>query len=328
MFNITQEMLLNLSSSEIFEQGREYYRARRIKSVQFNQDKLAFNATVLGTRLYDVRLQFEAAGRLAPISAISTAASPKPSTETASVSKPASVGSVLYSCSGTCTCSDFAALVDVGGFCKHLIALLLLIEEKDKQGFFRELRFRQAAKEIFSFFGGKQAVLTSQVTTEAFFELPRNDSHGKAGIPMLSLRLGQDKLYVVKDLKRLMENIERNEDLQLGRKFTCSPSRHVFDKADQPLIDLIFASYETSKLMETFSPLVHGTGFFRGKQLLLTDSAVKRFFEMTAGRPFRARLHDMDFDDLTVVEKDIPVEFQLGGEGSDLLLNISIEGVI
>ncbi|NTV90857.1 MAG: helicase, partial [Clostridiales bacterium] len=44
--------------------------------------------------------------------------------------------------------------------------------------------------------------------------------------------------------------------------------------------------------------------------------------------PFRARLHDMDFDDLTVVEKDIPVEFQLGGEGSDLLLNISIEGVI
>jgi hypothetical protein len=117
-------------------------------------------------------------------------------------------------------------------------ALLLLIDEKDKQGFFKELRFRQAAKQIFSFFSSKQTVLTSQVSLEVLFELPRGDAKGKAGIPWLSLRMGQEKLYLVRDIQKLMECMELNEDLVLGKKFTFSPSKHVFSHEDQPLIDL------------------------------------------------------------------------------------------
>ena len=109
MFTITPEVILQNASITQYNKGREYLRNRRIKSVQFNQEKLAFTATVLGTVLYHVHLHFNQQGDLE---------------------------------NSDCTCSEFA---DGTGYCRHIIAVLLLIETKDRQGFFHELKFRHAA---------------------------------------------------------------------------------------------------------------------------------------------------------------------------------------
>ena len=113
MFDITPEVILERASLASYNKGREYYRNRRIKSVQFNQEKLAFSATVLGTRLYDIHLQFDSSGRLD---------------------------------NTNCTCPAYD---DRWGCCKHIVAVLLLIEEKDGQGFFI---FFYTLKKLFDIF--------------------------------------------------------------------------------------------------------------------------------------------------------------------------------
>jgi hypothetical protein len=51
MFNLTTESMLEKMSLNEYKSGQEYYNDRRIKSVQFNQSRRTFTATVFGTRL-------------------------------------------------------------------------------------------------------------------------------------------------------------------------------------------------------------------------------------------------------------------------------------
>lgn len=192
MFDLTNEAILAKTLPNEFIAGQEYYKNRRIKSVQFNQEKRSFGATVLGTKLYTLHLKFDTAGRLDE---------------------------------ADCTCP---AGNDGWGCCKHMVAVMLLVQEKDGQGFFRELRFRQAAKDIFNFFGDRQIAVKSTVYIEPTFELTRADSSGKAGLPALKLRIGQDRLYIVKDVKKLLYCMKNNMELNFGKKFTFVPSRHEF----------------------------------------------------------------------------------------------------
>lgn len=292
MFEITPEIILERTSLASYNKGREYYRNKRIKSVQFNQEKLTFNATILGTRLYDVRLQFDSSGRLG----------------------------------GTdCTCPAH----DSGwGCCKHIVAVLLLIEEKDGQGFFKELKFRQAAKQIFTFFNNRQSLLKTPVKLEVTFELAKSDGPGRAGCPALSLRLGQDKLYVIKDIKKLFQYMEKNEELVLSKKFTFTPLKNEFENDDLPLINLIREIYETEKLMVDMSHGYNKASVFSDRQVCLTDSTLKRFFELYRERLFKAKILENEHETIGIRQEDIPVEFFLTMEGTDLILNIDFEGAL
>lgn len=292
MFDLTPEAILQRASLASYNSGREYYRNRRIKSVQFKQEKLAFSATVLGTRLYDVFLQFDPSGRLDATS---------------------------------CSCP---AQEDGWSLCKHLVAVLLLIQEKDSQGFFRELKFRHATKQIFSFFGERQSIFKTPVRLEVTYEQARPDTHGRGGHASLSLRMGQDRLYLVRDIKKLLSCIEKNEEMPMGKKFTYVPSKYEFDKEDQELIDLLKEIYESEKLADSLSPNPGRASIFAERQVYLTDSNVKRFFGIYAGKTFKARIHGNEHEDVKILNADVPVDFLLSGEGPDLILNIEFEGAL
>lgn len=291
MFDLTPEVILQRASPSSYSKGGEYYRNRRIKSVQFRQEKLEFHATVLGTKLYDVHLKFDPSGRLDAAS---------------------------------CACS---AHEEGWGLCKHIIAVLLLIQEKDGQGFFRELRFRHATKQIFGFFGERQTIFRTPVKLEVTYEQVKPDACGRSGRASLSLRMGQDRLYLVRDLKKLLRCIESNEELPMGKKFTYTPSKCEFEKEDQELMDLLQEIYESEKLADTLSSS-GGAGFFSERQVYLTESNIKRFFGIYADRPFKARIHGNEHEALKIYHEDVPVDFLLSGEGSDLILSIEFEGML
>jgi SNF2 family DNA or RNA helicase len=292
MFQLAPETILERASQSDYSKGREYYRNRRIKAVQFNQERLSFNASVLGTKTYEVHLDFDPAGRLG---------------------------------GATCTCPVYN---DGWSCCKHIIAVLLLIAEKDAQGFFRELRFRHAAKQIFSFFNERQSVFKTPVRLEASFEQSKSDAYGRGGYAALSLRIGQDRLYLIRDMKKLLMCMDRNEELVLSKNFSYVPSRNEFDEKDQALIDLIREIYESEKLLEALSCGRNRTSVFVGRQVCLTDSNVKRFFELYADTPFKARIHGYEHEAIKIYNQDIPVDFHLSAEGSDLLLNVGFEGTL
>ena len=292
MFELTPEVIMQKTSQASYNKGREYFRNRRIKSVQFNQDKLAFNATVLGSKLYNVHLAFDPEGRLDEAG---------------------------------CDCPAYE---ERWGCCKHIVSLLLLIEEKDRQGFFKELKFRQAARQIFTFFNDRQPLLVSAIKLEVNFELVKGGGSSKAGFPSVNLRIGQDKLYVVKDVKKLLECMVKNKELVLSKKFTYSPAAHEFEEADIAFIDLLKEIYETEILTDSLTLGGSRASVFKDRNVYLADTTLKRFFELYSNRPFKAKIYENSHDAVRILHQDIPVEFLLTREGTDLLLNIDFEGAM
>ena len=292
MFDLTPEAIIRRTSMASYNKGREYFRNRRIKSVQFNQEKLSFNATVLGSKLYKVHIVFDSAGRLDDT---------------------------------ICTCPAYEEKM---GCCKHIVSVLLLIEEKDRHGFFKELKFRQAAKQIFSFFNTRQSILSSTIKLEVNFQLEKGGSTNKTGFPSVSLRIGQDKLYVVKDIKKLLECMTKNEELVMSKKFTYSPAKHEFEESDLPFINLLKEIYETEKLTDNLTPGGSRASVFKDRYAYLADTTLKRFFRLYGDRPFKARIYENEHDAVNIVHQDIPVGFLLSREGTDLLLNIDFEGTM
>lgn len=290
MFDLSHESILIRTNQNEYRIGHEYYKNRRIKNVQFNQERRTFTATVLGTKLYTIHLQFDMDGGLIK---------------------------------SNCSCSYGN---NAWHCCRHMVAVLLLIQEKDGQGFFKELRFRQAAKDIFNLFGDRQVAVKSTVFIEPTFELTRSESSGRIGIPTLKLRIGQDRLYIVKDVKKLLYHIENNMDLSFGKRFTFIPSRHEFKGRDLQLINLLTEIYETENLIERLSDGHRNAGVLLGGKVFLTDSSLKRFFEIYAATPFKAMILENEQNMVSIKNEDIPVSFLLSGEGQDLLLSIDFEG--
>lgn len=289
MFDLSTESILAKTQISEYNVGHEYYNNRRIKSVQFNQERRLFTSTVLGTALYTQHLKFDKTGKLVE---------------------------------ADCTCS---AGNDGWGCCRHMVAVLLLIQEKDSRGFFRELRFRQAAKDIFSFFGDKQITVKSTVNIEPVFELTREAGAGKSPVPALRLRIGQDRLYVVKDVKVLLYHMENNMELTFSKKFTYSPSSHEFKGKGLELVNMLKDIYETDKLIMSLNNS-KGPGIFPNGRVLLTDSSLKRFFGIYKDDRFKAVILGKGYESATVREENIPVNFTLTNDGQDLVLNIGFEG--
>lgn len=299
MFDLSRESILAKTQLKEYEAGQEYFKNRRIKSVQFNQERRMFTSTVLGSKLHTQHLKFDVAGKL---------------TE------------------ADCTCPTGN---DGWGLCKHMVAVLLLIHEKDEQGFFRELRFRQAAKDIFNFFADRQVSIKSAISLEPVFELERTSGQDKVPLPSLRLRIGQDRLYIVRDIKRLLFHMENNIDLNFGKRFTYSPSKHEFKGRELELAEMLKELYEAESLIENLgrsrleSGKLHGRSgayIFSDDRVYLTDKYLKRFFSIYADTPFRGIILGNEHENLYIKDEDIPVIFELSNEGRDLVLNIDFEG--
>lgn len=292
MFDLSMESILAKTQRGEFEAGREYYGSGRIKSVQFNQERRTFTSVVNDSGPQTQHMKFDTAGRL---------------TE------------------ADCTCPVGN---DGMGLCRHMVAVLLLIQDKDSKGFFRELRFRQAAKDIFNFFADRQIAIKSAVTLEPVFELSRSAGTDNTLLPSLKFRMGQEKLYVVKDVKKLLFHMENNMDLYFGKRFTYSPSRHEFKGNDLELAEMLKEIYEMEKLLTGLGRGRLDTSLFSDGRVYLTDKYLKRFFEIYSDTPFRGIVLGNENESMTVKKEDIPVSFLLTNDGRDLVLNIQFDGTM
>lgn len=292
MFNISPEILQEKSPAAEYKRGSDYFRSGRIKSVQYNQETNSFSAVVMGTRNHTVHIAFDDEGNLQ---------------------------------GADCSCQVFESAY---GLCRHAVSVMLLISERDKQGFFRQLRFRQAAKRIFSLFQPKPSLSKSPVRLVPIFEYSRIGRAHKAATTSISFKIGIDRLYIIKDVKIFMSALERGGEITFGKNFTFDPSMHCFEPSGRQLVEFLKELYENENLLNELSAGTTRGSVFRGKQVFLTDTGTKRFFEFYQNSAFDARINGTTLENTSIVRGDIPVVFNLEKENNDLILSIDYEGTL
>jgi hypothetical protein len=132
--------------------------------------------------------------------------------------------------------------------------------------------------------------------------------------PNIELKLGVEKNYVVKGMKKFLEAVLRGNSLEFGKNFTYDPSIHKFNEIDekimQMLLELRELDEEHGNSYGYYNP--YGNSIFTGKKLLLTDKLMYRFFKLSKGRSIDAVIDDEEYAGAKIIEDEMPLKFKLG----------------
>lgn len=167
-----------------------------------------------------------------------------------------------------CECKDF---YDKSGNCKHIVAMLIHAKLSGIEAF-----ETTKLKEVMDYYLDQnyQEPEGSEPVTVAY-EMFFHKASGSMGI---ALKVGMDIPYVVKDIATFFDQLENNEAIVFGKKFTFDPYFHRFNEKDAEIMALLkdmaegvlYHSYDTD----------HGFG---KKYLMLSPGEGKRLFDCLEG---------------------------------------------
>ncbi|WZL77379.1 DEAD/DEAH box helicase [Eubacteriales bacterium mix99] len=287
MLQIPDSLIVNYSASpQVYKRGMAYYRSGRIKSIRIQEDKEIIYSVVRGRQDYDVRIEFDDDG-------------------------------IFQSAECTCPASR-----KYWGHCKHIVAVLLHLKWLKEHDGFRTITAKRTAREIFHYFQYSPSAERTPVTLEPIYEF-RPDAEEDYGVSsLLSFRIGENRMYVVRNMRKFLEDLENGNSIYFGKQFTYDPDWHTFPEELGSLIDFLHELHQVSGLDKGYH--YYSSGLFHDKYICLTDALVKRFFSIMGDQSFRAILHGRVCDDVRVRREAVPVQFSVDKEGEDLAMNIEL----
>lgn len=287
MFDVNEENIKrNCYSNEIYKKGMQYFLTGRVRDVRAEED--CIKAQVIGTYDYNVYAQFLHDGRLGHTG---------------------------------CECRAYETYP---GYCKHIVALLMyIINEGD---IIMNMRDSRISSKILNFFENKIAPdLKIPVNVEIGIELLLIGYYSRKVQPALYLRMGHKKMYMVKNIKNFVEQANSKNIIEFGKEFTYNPSLYCFRDSDKAIMDFITEMYEIDSVTRNSSDYMYNAGtIFKGKYLYLSPVSLGRLFSLLKDRSFSFIIRGAKYDNVTVLDEDLPVNFDLQKSGADLMLYVDL----
>ena len=278
-----------------YNKGMTYFKRGRIFDFEFDSETLRVNAEVAGANVYTVNINFTSSGTVV---------------------------------SSSCECGAFAMYP---GACKHIVAVLKQVQKECREGLQFSMprnhidrhRFKsQAAQQIIDFFDNIQEEISKQpVDLEVTYELERGMATGFRS--NIELRIGTERLYIVKSMERFIEAVTMQNSLEFGKKFTYDPMIHAFDSHDLDIIKLLQEIYQHEKMLNTWGNTGYGRGdAFSGKKVYLSDLAAQRLLNILENRPFDAIIQGRRINNISIKDETLPLHFEMGQSERGLKLEL------
>lgn len=280
MLNINESILLDrVGSYSTYIKGIRYYNEGRIIKLKSNANLDYFEGIVRGNSKYTVAIKFNGKGEI-----VST----------------------------DCTCPAYKKYL---GDCKHIVAILQCIKDLDEEGKLFK-KDEQSISNIIDFYRQNYEIEKVYLNLELNYEFNLSEHYNIEEASYLNLRIGEDRLYVVKNMKNFLNALEEEQDIEFGKHFVFSPYKHKFKEEDKEIIDFLMLLYEHNKT----NSIYNSDNIFKSKNVLLKPFAVKRFFNLMKGRSFNAKIMDKNYNDIVIVEEAIPLDMDIQGNGENLSL--------
>lgn len=296
MLRINRELLEDIvSHPNAYYNGVEYHKKNRVVDLKFRRDKKHFIAKVKGSNHYDIEVNFNQQGEMGE---------------------------------ATCTCPAYDRF---WGYCKHIVAVLLSIKEIDERGGLYKKNGNQQIDSILEYFHNQQLNERISVKLQIYYEVERH-SMDETVESYLTLKVGEERMYVVRNIKEFIENVYNVKPQYFGKQFTFEPEIHGFGEGDQRVLDLIYEIHENETLSDSSFLGKSGNTLFDGKRVQLGDQALKRFLNLIREEKLQTEdrvkvcILDREPQNILVYEGDLPVDFQLEKQGEETILKLNYQG--
>lgn len=221
---------------------------------------------------------------------------------------------------GKCSCPY------LGEMCKHQVAILVeFLDNKEKylRKFYRNedkktLKSDQIIENIKSkYLRNVESNFKNQLDVQ--YKLIVSSGYLKS--MYLEMKIGDERLYVVKNIKEFIESILSNNTMYFGKKFTFNPSIHYFKEEDKKIFKILYAIYETDQMLQNpYNVQVNKYNFFKGKSVKLTDSNLQEILKLLKGRNITFQINNEEFEDVYIGKNQFPLDFKLKYKEDKLVL--------
>ena len=175
--------------------------------------------------------------------------------------------------SGRCSCDFFG---NVHKPCRHLAAAMMLAISS---GSVEEMRRRRARENAGALMDTLQSALPMETPIQLEVTLR---IAGKNDPVRVCLRVGQERLYVVKSVAQFLDALNRKETMSFGKGFVLEPQWMGFAGVDAKIISLLQDAAYICRLEERLA----FTGL-DAKYLTLPDRFVPRMMQLLMAKPFK-----------------------------------------
>lgn len=293
MFDITENLILDYSTdSRVFAKAKSYYRSNSIKALDYDEENHRFNGIVSGTKNYRVEVDFYGDGTLHE---------------------------------ATCTCPAYRKY---RGYCKHIGAVLFGIKERIEIGEFDSLKDEKLTQKLLDSFQSNYTQNKKELNLEINYEFEYDLYRHLRPSSYFSIRMGESRLYKVRDVRKLLQSIEKNEELYYGKQFTFDPYRHKFKDEDKELIEFIMELYENQEFIETRNYGFQSHSLFKDGKIYLAPTSARRFFNIIQDRTFDGKILGYSYKNINIINEDPPIDMLLTKKDKDLVLEVEYKDSI
>lgn len=292
------------SSDAVYNRGLRYFRNGYILSLKKSEDGLYYAGTVRGSGnvQYDVSVELT------------------------------NDGSNIERCD--CSCPAFW---DYPGACKHVVALLKAIQ-------FDQARTARTRMEIQRYKRGKQLLelFIQQAEKNA---MPVEKLHlvpslvtiydGATITNGLQMRIGADRMYVVKSIKSLMQAASEGSQIVFGKGLQIDFGNRIQvfdDELSKGLWKLLLDAYDDEESLNTHSDLfpasygygyykVHSSTIYSRRIMKLSRPRLERFLDIVGDNGIKYVVNDT-VEDIYVKKGLPPIEVKVGAEKNGGILTM------
>ncbi|MCC5465900.1 SNF2 helicase associated domain-containing protein [Pelosinus baikalensis] len=275
------------ATSSSYVKGCQYYRNGNVKDIKYSQHEQAYRAQVVGSEVYTVRVNFNNYQEVDGYE---------------------------------CDCLAFSSYYH--GMCKHIVAVLKVMQAH-WEIYFGEGKtniLTHATQELLDFFNHdmletsqyQQSIPIRIIPTYGF----SLESRGKRS--WLEFSLGNEKLYVMKNIPQLLDALDIQEEIVYGKNFILKPREAMFDEQAKSLLHLLQSAYADDKQLADWNPYTSSVSAFGdARRLKLTNSNMLKFFTIMEEVPFSVEInHEKVFGVRIVKERpvvNLSVKVVVGG---------------
>ncbi|MGF7186223.1 superfamily II DNA or RNA helicase [Desulfitispora alkaliphila] len=297
----------------VFSRGIKYLQQGLVRKLTFDHEEKSYNAWVSGTYEYHVQVVFYGHN----------------------------------SWDFFCTCPVYDQRQEV---CKHVVAVLLMLYRDQKQIRFnntgtvnqqeteqiQQQRLREKMTSTISeMLGlvhyplepGEAKTTGSMLKVEPTLKVSYQE-WDRSWEYLLSLKIGLDRLYVVKSIDDFLRARYEEGSLYFGKKFTYYDNEHYFSEVDQELIDFLEELDELERSLQSgFAsyPYERRVSLISGKYARIPSSMVANVLTIFKKRDFTLELKGVSYH-IEKIQQSLPLSMELLKERELLQLKVNLKG--
>ena len=209
-----------------------------------------------------------------------------------------------------CSCPRFEDM----GKCKHIAAAMIAyVEDPPRPATARSDRYAQALLQSYLQKSREQQPALPDVPVRLVPQLHT----AYRGYPMFTFRVGREKLYVVKNIRDFLNNVDLRRTESYGKNLTLDHSMEQFDARSQAMIDLLMNEFSQFRSMSGSLYSRYESGDEKNR-ITLTGDAFDRWFDLLEGEPLEAEWGN----NLRLLREDPQVGIRVEKQGDSVLLEI------